>query len=374
MLDPIFLHNEMKKQGINFYCGVPDSLLSDFSACLQTNEMKHHISPNEGNAVALAAGSYMATGDLPLVYLQNSGQGNTINPLVSLTDPSVYGIPMILLVGWRGEPGRKDEPQHLNQGAVTKGIFDTLGIRNSILPEQPEEIEEYLKKQCDYARIQNQPVAIIVRKGTFSPFALPVADSYEKMSREEAIAEASSALPEETVVVATTGKISRELYSQRKLQGRREANDFLTVGSMGHASQIAMGIALEKPSLQVCCFDGDGAALMHMGGMAVIGTSDLKNYIHIIFNNASHESVGGLPTVGDRVSFTGIATACGYKSVHRIEKPGQLGDILKNPPEGPLFVEVIVSIGSRDDLARPAESPRERLKQFTSYLQEKWNS
>jgi len=371
MLEPKFLYDSLKQQGIRFFCGVPDSLLSDFSAYLQTNESNHHICANEGNAIALAAGSYMANGQIPLVYLQNSGQGNTINPLISLTDPSVYGIPMLLLVGWRGEPGRKDEPQHMNQGAVTQAVFDAIGIKNSILPEDPDQIQDYLQKQCEMTMQDKKPVAIMVRKGSFSSYKLPTDPPTSKMGREEAIAEASSALSEDAVVIATTGKISRELYSQREVQKRSGKGDFLTVGSMGHASQIAMGISLEKPQQQVFCFDGDGAALMHMGSMALIGSSKLKNYVHILFNNESHESVGGLPTIGDKISFCGIAESCGYNSIYRIEKKGELSELLKGNLEGPVFIEVIVSKGSRKDLPRPSSTPSERMEHFISFLKDR---
>ena len=378
MIEPQFFHETLNNAGVIFFTGVPDSLLSDFSAYIQENVPHHVIAANEGNAVALAAGSYLATGKPALVYLQNSGLGNTINPLISLTDPEVNGIPMLLLVGWRGEPGKKDEPQHIRQGELTTAIFDSIGTPWSILPDEPETMVKAVEESLALSFRQKKPVALIVRKGTFSSYKMSgkpehSADSAPSasnpISREEAVIAAAEALPGDAVVVATTGKIGRELYTHRISisNGEEFPGDFLSVGSMGHTSQIALGIAMEKPATPVYCFDGDGAVIMHMGALAIIGSSGCENLVHIVFNNAAHDSVGGQPTVADRVLLTSVAAACGYSSV-KVNTVEGLKKAIKNNQPGPRFIEVIVAKGSRADLIRPGSTPLERKSRFMEYL------
>jgi len=370
MVNPELLHKTLEDAGVSFYTGVPDSLLTDFSAYIQQNAAHHVIAANEGNALALAAGSYLASGKPALVYLQNSGQGNLINPLISLTDPEVNGIPMLLLVGWRGEPGVRDEPQHIRQGAVTTSIFDSTGTPWDILPDEPEAMVQTVRDSLDKAESLKKPIALIVRKGTFSGYKMAdePSDSDSMISREEAVCAAAEALPGKAVVVATTGKIGRELYTHRTLKGEEAPGDFLSVGSMGHSSQIALGIAMEKPQTPVYCFDGDGSVIMHMGSLAINGSSGCRNFVHIVFNNAAHDSVGGQPTVADRVMLSSVAAACGYSAV-TVKTAVELKKEITSREAGPRFIEVIVSKGARKDLVRPASTPQERKIHFMEYLQ-----
>ena len=333
----------LKSSGIGFFTGVPDSLLKSFCAYITDNCGENHvIAANEGGAVGLAAGHYLATGNPALVYMQNSGQGNAVNPLCSLADPDVYSIPMVLLVGWRGEPGVKDEPQHVKQGKVTVSLFETLGIPTEILPDDDESAANVTWKMVERAKTESRPVALIVRKGLFAEYKLQnKKPDIAALPREQAIEGVLRALPEDAVVVSTTGMISREVYETRERLGQDHSRDFLTVGSMGHASMIALGIAKAQPSRPVYCLDGDGASIMQMGNMAIVGCSECANLTHIVFNNAAHDSVGGQPTVGGAISLPIIAAACGY-----------------NEPGHPTFKMILVAKGARKDLGRPKEPPQ----------------
>ena len=329
--------------GITFFTGVPDSLLKSFCAYITDNCGNNHlIAANEGGAVGLAAGHYLATGKPALVYMQNSGQGNAVNPLCSLADPDVYSIPMVLLVGWRGEPGVKDEPQHVKQGKVTISLFETLGIPTEILPNDDEPAADVTRKMIEKAKAESRPVALIVRKGLFAEYKLQNRKpDIAAFPRERAIEEMLRSLPEDAVVVSTTGMISREVYETRERLGQDHSRDFLTVGSMGHAIMIALGIAKAQPNRRVFCLDGDGASIMQMGNMAIAGQSGCANLTHIVLNNAAHDSVGGQPTVGGSINLSAVATSCGY-----------------NRPGAPVFKEIKVAKGARKDLGRPKEPPQ----------------
>ena len=333
----------LREAGIGLFVGVPDSLLKSFCAYLTDNcGGSHVIAANEGGAVGLAAGHYLATGKPALVYMQNSGQGNAVNPLCSLADPDVYSIPMVLLVGWRGQPGVKDEPQHVKQGKITVSMFETLGIPTEILPDDDESAAETTRKMVGRAKAESRPVALIVRKGLFAEYKLQnKKPDIAALPREQAIEDVLKSLPEDAVVVSTTGMISREVYETRERLGQDHSRDFLTVGSMGHASMIALGIARAQPSRRVYCLDGDGASIMQMGNMAIVGQSGCANLTHIVFNNAAHDSVGGQPTVGGAIDLPAIASACGY-----------------NRQGAPVFREVLVAKGARKDLGRPKEPPQ----------------
>ena len=370
----------LEEAGIDFFTGVPDSLLKSFCAYVTDNCGENHvIAANEGGAVGLAAGHYLATGRPALVYMQNSGQGNAVNPLCSLADPDVYSIPMVLLVGWRGEPGVKDEPQHVKQGKVTVSLFKTLGIPTEILPDDDESAANVTWKMVERAKVESRPVALIVRKGLFAEYKLQnKKPDIAALPREQAIEGVLKSLPDDAVVVSTTGMISREVYETRVRLGRDHSRDFLTVGSMGHASMISLGIAKAQPSRKVFCLDGDGASIMQMGNMAIVGQSGCSNLTHIVFNNAAHDSVGGQPTVGYDIDLQRIAESCGYNI---LEPPtsqfyGQelnadavaeavkfsLDHVCKGECSGfsacPSFMEINVAKGARKDLGRPKEPPQ----------------
>lgn len=365
-------HEWLVGHGVDFYAGVPDSLLKPICFYLADHAGdKHVVAANEGGAVALACGYHLATGKVPLVYLQNSGQGNTTNPLLSLADPEVYSIPMLLLIGWRGEPGMQDEPQHVKQGKVTVDLLEAMDIPWRVLEAEPDAARRSVDDLVAIAAPENRPVALLVRKGTFEPYKPKdqLSGDFE-MTREEAIEAVAAQLGERDAIVSTTGHISRELYEYRARNGQGHHREFLTVGGMGHASQIAMGIALAKPDRQVFCLDGDGAMLMHMGGTAIVGAAGVANFKHVILNNGVHDSVGGMATAGLRVSFTEIAKSCGYSGAWRVEGADDIAEKVAElrVVKGPAMLEIMVRKGARADLGRPKTSPIENKIAFTKFL------
>ena len=366
MINPKKFIEFLSTEKIHFYCGVPDSLLKEFCFCVSdslTNQ-NHMITANEGSAIALACGYYLTTKKIPLVYFQNSGMGNTINPLLSLCDPSVYKIPMILLIGWRGEPGINDEPQHVKQGEIQENILKTLDIPYQIVDRNFKNynlLSEIILKSSKESR----PTAILVRKNTFSKYHNKIKVTSNELMREKVLEEILKSKIKDEIFVTTTGKTSREFYEIRKKFNIKHKKDFLTVGSMGHCSQIALGIALFNEN-DVYCIDGDGSVIMHMGSLAINGTSNCNNFKHIILNNGSHESVGGQPTVGKKISFIKIAKNCGYRNVKSIKSYNELKQALiwLSKEKGPVLLEIIIKNGSRDDLGRPNESPYENKLEF----------
>ena len=329
------------------------------------------IAANEGNAVAIAAGYHMSTGKYPCVYLQNSGIGNIINPLLSLAHQGVYSIPMLLMIGWRGEPGKKDEPQHMIQGEKTAPLLTAAGINYEVLPDFMEGAASAVETAINYMKTRSSPYVFIVKRQTFgdydqkSPFS-----SKFPLSREECIGSILQHIGEFDPIVATTGFASRELYELEEKVKKRAHSSFLCVGSMGHASSIALGVALQKKSRKIICLDGDGAVLMHMGAMALIGGHKARNIVHIILNNGCHESVGAQPTVGDKVSFTGIAKACGYPQTFSVQTKEEIADAMNKctTTNGPTLIEVKCGVNTRKDLGRPKQSPKQNKKEFMQFL------
>ena len=373
MLSPKFFIDFLRSNGIDFYAGVPDSLLKNVCAYISDSIDSNHniIAANEGSAIGLAAGHYLATGKPGLVYMQNSGEGNAINPLASLTDKDVYNIPVFLLIGWRGKPGVHDEPQHKKQGKITLGILDVMGIKYEILSKEEDRAAQQISRLTDYMASTGETVALVVEKDTFEPYSIQHIDNTEfPMSREEAISIVASGIDDKDVIVSTTGMISRELFEHRVAKGQNHERDFLTVGSMGHASQIALGIALEKPDRRVWCFDGDGASIMHMGGMAIIASKLPENYIHVVFNNGAHDSVGGQPTVGLKINLPAVAGAVGYPHTYSVDNKDALCLILSEAKnlQGPVFIEIKVRKGNRKDLGRPTTTPIQNKEAFMAFL------
>ena len=376
MIRPLFFYELLKENGTGFFTGVPDSLLKSFCAYLtDTAGSKNHIiAANEGCAVGLAAGYYFATGNVPLVYMQNSGLGNTVNPLLSLADREVYSVPLLLVIGWRGEPNVHDEPQHIKQGRVTCSLLDAMEIPYCVLSDEETEAKLQLEKAYSHIKALSSPYAIVVRKGIFDSYKLKTNEAVPaEMSREEAIEKIVLNAPSNACFVSTTGMASRELYELRDKHGQGHAKDFLTVGSMGHASQIALGIALTKEDKPVFCIDGDGAAIMHLGGLTAIGSQRPKNMVHIVLNNGAHDSVGGQPTVGRKINLCAVAQACGYDKVVSVKTLEELQSRLKELciNSGSVFIEVLVSKGARADLGRPKSSPIENKKAFMEFLEGK---
>lgn len=358
----------------DFYVGVPDSQLKSLCSYLMNKygiDKSHHIiAANEGNAVAIAAGAYLATEKIPVVYMQNSGEGNIINPLASLLNEKVYKIPMIFIIGWRGEPGVGDEPQHVYQGEVTLKLLDDMEVENFIISE--DTTEEEVQKTMDAFRqslTEGKDVAFVIRKNALSTDAKVKYENDYSLCREEIIRHIVRVSGDDPIV-STTGKASRELFEIREELGQGHEYDFLTVGSMGHASSIALGIAINKPNRKVWCVDGDGAMLMHMGALAVIGNSNPGNLIHIVINNGAHESVGGMPTVATGVDVVNLAKACGYKYAVSVKDFENLDEQLNRAKreDGLSLIEVKCSIGARADLGRPTKTPQENKEDFIKYL------
>jgi phosphonopyruvate decarboxylase len=363
---------------MDFFAGVPDSLLKNLCAYITDHSDERHniIAANEGAAIGLAAGYHLATGRAGVVYMQNSGEGNAINPLASLTDREVYDIPVLLLIGWRGRPGVKDEPQHIKQGKITTGLLDVMGISHEVLSKE-EELAAIQIKQAAKALENNQVYALVIEKDTFDEYKLQKAETNDlAMTREEAIQAVASAIGSRDVIVSTTGMISRELFEARTAWGQGHERDFLTVGSMGHASQIALGIALEKTDRRIWCFDGDGAAIMHMGSMAIVASKKPANYIHVIFNNGAHDSVGGQPTVGLKVDLTAVARGVGYAATYSVSTKEELLRLLpvissnSVSPQGAVFLEIKVRKGHRKELGRPTTTPIENKQALMGFLAE----
>lgn len=362
--------------GAEFYAGVPDSLLRPLCDYLMdafgTDPRRHMIAANEGNAAALAAGYHLATGKVPVVYLQNSGEGNLVNPAASLLHRQVYGIPVIFVVGWRGEPGVRDEPQHVFQGEVTLKLLEDLGIPAFVIgPETGD--EEVREAMAGFRPLlaEGGDAAFVIRKGGLTYGKKRTYRNGYGLRREEAIRQIARAAGGDPVV-STTGKASRELFEIREALKQDHSRDFLTVGSMGHASSIALGVALHRPEERVWCLDGDGALLMHMGAMAAIGQGRPRNLIHIVLNNAAHESVGGLPTAAGGLDIPAIARACGYPCALTAETAGVLDEALREAKarQDLCLIEVKCAIGARPDLGRPTTSPQENKRAFMERLQD----
>ncbi len=367
MIDPNRLFDLLRERGVRLFAGVPDSLLKEFCACIaaRVEGIEHIITANEGNAIALAAGHHLATGAVPLIYMQNSGLGNAVNPLASLADADVYRIPLILVVGWRGEPGHKDEPQHVKQGRITASLLDLLEIPTWVVGAESDPVD-LLNDVFRNLEKNQAPVALLVQEGAFSKFNKPMKPKPQpSFLREDALRRLLELTSQDDLIVSTTGKTSRELFELRVARQERP-RDFLTVGSMGHTSSIALGLALGVPGRRVICLDGDGSLLMHMGAMAIIGDLKPANLVHVLLNNAAHESVGGQPTVAGRMDFRAVVAGCGYRSFHQassLEEIDQAWETIQ-ASDGPCLLEIRIDKGSRDNLGRPSSTPEENKHAF----------
>ena len=373
-INPEEFYNELAAHGVELFTGVPDSLLKEFCLCVDDRMSKeqHIITANEGNAIALACGHYLAKQSIPLVYMQNSGLGNAINPLLSLCDPDVYSIPMLLLIGWRGEPGVKDEPQHLKQGKIQIDLLNTMDIPYEIISKDSQDFKSKISKCIDTAKGENRPTALLIKKGTFDKYGKTVsAKEDQSMKREEALEIILDNLDDNTIVVSTTGKTSREIFEIREKNNQSHEQDFLTVGSMGHCSSIALGIALAKPHRQVVCIDGDGAMLMHLGSLTSIADMKPKNFRHILMNNKVHESVGGQSTVAKNINLSAIVESFGVIKMFLAESSSELKQRIKEFLfcSEPSFLEVKIRPGSRYDLGRPTIKPIENKVSFMKFIE-----
>ena len=375
-MDAKILLDACEKQGIDFYTGVPDSQLKGLCDLLYarygTGSGKHVVAHNEGGAIGLCAGHYLAMGRPALCYMQNSGLGNAVNPLASLMDPAVYGLPALLIIGWRGEPGVHDEPQHVKQGIITPGQLDLMGIPWRVISRETTE----QTFQADFTYLteemrQGKCAAFLVRKGGLITAEKPDYQNGYQMTRERAAEILTEAGGETDVFVCTTGKLSREVFEIRERRGQGHGRDFLTVGSMGHASMIALKIAMEQPERRVWCLDGDGAALMHLGALPVIAQAAPNNLIHVVIRNEAHETVGGMPVCDRGLNLEALAEAAGYGRALRAEDEEGLRTALASVTagKGPILLEVCCACGARENLGRPTTTPQENRDELMRVLQ-----
>ncbi|MDG2159351.1 MAG: phosphonopyruvate decarboxylase [Gammaproteobacteria bacterium] len=375
MLNSKKIFDYLFEKEIKFYTGVPDSLLKNFCSYItdHTDKSNHIIAANEGNALSLGIGYHLSTNKIPLVYMQNSGLGNIINPLLSLADNDVYSTQALLMIGWRGEPGVKDEPQHKKQGRITLDLLDTMEVPYEVLSADDTEQTaiEKISSIINLIKEHGKVSALVVKKNTFEKYSLnkTMKTSYD-MYREDAIKIIIDEHTNKDIFISTTGVTSRELFEYREELGQSHENDFYTVGGMGHASQIALGVALQNKKNEVYCLDGDGALLMHMGSAAIVAQQNCDNYKHILFNNGAHDSVGGQPTVGFKINFQSIAKSCGYKNVLYADNKNDLKKSLEKIKalDSCCFLEIKVNKGFRADLGRPTTSPLDNKKSFMSFL------
>ena len=374
MLASVFL-DECRAAGIDFFTGVPDSFLKGLCDELYvrfgTDSLSHIVAHNEGGAVGLCAGHYIASGRPALCYMQNSGLGNAVNPLTSLTDSKVYGIPCLLVIGWRGEPGTKDEPQHIMQGQITLQQLDLLDIPFRIL--SPDTSDDQFRSDFSFLRTvldRRRPAALVVRKGALTSSFRPAYGNSFSLTREHAAEIILSAVSDTDLIVSTTGKLSREIYEIRERNHQPHDRDFLTVGSMGHAASIALGMAERLPDRYIWCLDGDGAVLMHLGAMALIGQRRPAYFIHVVINNGAHETVGGMPVCSGVLNLPALAKAAGYSAVLSADSGPSLSDVLSSisASSGPVLLEVRCACGARADLGRPTVAPHNNLNAMMEYI------
>ena len=375
MISSEFFFNACKDEGVDFFSGVPDSLLKNICSYITDNtpSENHIIAANEGNALAIGVGYHLSTGKVPLIYMQNSGLGNVINPLLSLADQEVYSVPLLMMIGWRGEPGVKDEPQHKKQGRVTVALLEAMEIPYKVLTADSniEEAEVTLKAMLSIAKKENKPCALLIKKGFFEDYKFQSDILYERpLYREQAIEIIVNNLNEPDIVVSTTGVASRELFEYREKLKSGHEKDFLTVGGMGHTSQIALGIALQKKNRQIYCLDGDGSLIMHMGTLAINASMNCRNFKHIVFNNSAHDSVGGQPTVGDRIDIASIASNVGYQWVKMVSEESEIRLALNEMADvdTPALLEIQVKKGFRKDLGRPTTTPIQNKEIFMKFV------
>tara|TARA_B100000767_G_scaffold264583_1_gene279642 strand:- start:1612 stop:2724 length:1113 start_codon:yes stop_codon:yes gene_type:complete len=356
MIDINNFIKHLKKNDLDFCCGVPDSLLKDLCFAFENKYKKNHlVAANEGSAVGLGIGYHLSTKKIPLIYLQNSGLGNAINPLISLSGSNVYKIPLFLIIGWRGEKHKTfvDEPQHIAQGKVTEDFLKKLGIIYKIVDANTD-----YKKQINilknFANKNQRVVALLIKKNTFKNNVKKSNQISKVYEREKYLNLLIDILPKNSIIVSTTGILSREL-NEIINTSKKKINFFMCVGGMGHAISVASGLAL-KLKKKVFCFDGDGAATMHLGSLS--SSSKIKNIIHILFNNHSHESVGGQDNAAKHVKFFRIAKEFGYKNSYLCKNGKELNKIINKSIKSKYnsFIEIILNKGHRKNISRPSRN------------------
>ncbi|UCH72495.1 MAG: phosphonopyruvate decarboxylase [Thermoplasmatales archaeon] len=365
--------NLCKKYNFTFFSGVPDSTFKSWMSFLEKNneKIKNIVTVNECEAVAVCSGYHLSTGKIAVLYMQNSGLGKVVNPITSLCDQAIYSIPILLMIGWRGEPDTKDAYQLRKMGPITLKLLDLLDIPYKIISTDAKELEDILKIAKEYMEKNSRSFALIIRKNIFEKLEEEFENGNDKISREEALKTILKNLDGDEVIVSTTGKISRELFENRTKKDEC-SHDFYNIGAMGCAQSIALGISLQKKNKKVFVFDGDGSVLMQMGALATIGYHSPKNFYHIIFDNQSHDSTGGQPTYSDAVYLDEIAKACNYKNFEVVRDKSSLEKMIKKlkKNEGPFMLVIKVKKGARKNLGRPTMPPKKHKERFMKYIQE----
>jgi phosphonopyruvate decarboxylase len=366
------LYDYLLENGISYFCGVPDSVLNPFISYLEANDKSNNtIAVNEGSAIGLAIGYNISTDKIPLVYMQNSGIGNATDPLVSLASPTVFSVPILLLIGWRGQPGKHDEPQHIHQGEITPKLLDDLGIPSQILSYDIDAAKLQIKSIINEMKKTDKPHALLIESDTFDEYINnSTSKSNHQLSREEAVSVIAESINDKDIIVSSIGKMSRELFEYRDKKNQKHNKDLLIVGGMGHAASVAAGIALQKQKLRVFCLDGDGSIIMHMGVLTTIGTNKPNNFTHVVLNNGLHDSVGGQPSSGLKIDLKSIVLGCGYRKYYKVTNKKELKNVIKKTEsiKGPIMIEVLIKPGARKALVRPNIHPRENKTTFQSFI------
>ncbi|MET9736270.1 phosphonopyruvate decarboxylase [Streptomyces sp. NPDC006458] len=359
-LDAVAVTDTLVTAGFGPFAGVPCSYLGPLISVLQDKYPESYLAAaNEGEAVAVSAGAQL-TGRRPVVILQNSGLGNAVNPLTSLCH--TLRLPVLLLITWRGEPGRPDEPQHRLMGNITLDLLTAMEIRHESFPRHLVDLGSALAQAAAHMDATGLPYALVVPKGALAPYSRPPQPAPSaRMFREEAIAEGVRAAGGDALVVATTGKTARELERDWDRPG-----NLYVVGSMGCASSIGLGVAINAPGRSVVVLDGDGAALMRLEAIATIGTRAPSNLLHLVLDNEAYESTGAQSTISAGVDFCAVAAACGYRTTADVASGESLRAAVARalPTDGPHFVRVRIRAGSDPALGRPGLAPPDAAARF----------
>ena len=354
MIEVKSLINLLKKNNSNFYTGVPDSVLKELSFALRNKGTKNHIiATNEGSAVSLGIGNYLSTKKVPCIYMQNSGLSNALNPLISIAHEKVYSIPLILIIGWRGSPKIKDEPQHNVKGQITESLLKLLNINYTII-RTIADLKKF-DKQIKSAKKKNSIVACLIEQGTLEKTKqINKKKDFYKLDKELFLKTLLESLEKNTKIISSTGYNSRELMFLRNKYKIQNSRDFYMVGGMGHSSSVALGYSLSTKKKTICV-DGDGSLLMHLGSIKTVGTFAKNNFKYILLNNNSHDSVGGQNTYADDINFKNLSKSLGFKKFYLIKNDRNLKKNIQKflKDKNLCFLEVKVSNSKIKNLPRP---------------------
>lgn len=354
MIKVITLIRLLKKNNINFFTGVPDSVLKELSFFLK-NHKKHVIATNEGAAVSIGIGNYLSSKKVPCIYMQNSGLSNALNPLISIAHKKVYSIPLILIIGWRGSPKIKDEPQHNVKGKITEDILKLLNINYSILRSNKDIIK--FEKQIKFAKKNKSIVACLIEQGTLEKITkINIKENFYKLNKEYFLKMLLKNIKGSSKIISSTGYNSRELMYLRKKYNFKKSKDFYMVGGMGHTASVALGYSLNSKNKTIC-IDGDGSFLMHLGSIKTAGTFAKNNFKYVLLNNNTHDSVGGQNTYADNINFEKLSKSLGFKKFYSIKDKQNIAKNIKKfiNVKKPSFLEVKITNSNIKDLPRPKD-------------------